>query len=42
MREVQVKNNPESLNLSDKKDNVLVIRDRKGEKWIEFCFGMVR
>lgn len=29
MRKVRVKNNPESLNLSDKKDNVLVICDRK-------------
>lgn len=42
MRKVRVKNNPESLNLSDNKDNVPVIGDRKGEKWIELCFGMVR
>lgn len=36
--EERVKNNLESPNLSDKEDNVLVICDRKGEKWIEFCF----
>lgn len=29
MRKVRVENNPESLNLSDKKDNILVICDRK-------------
>lgn len=40
--EERVKNNLESLNLSDKEDNVLVICDRKGEKWIEFCFEMIR
>jgi len=42
MRKVRVKVNPESLNLSDKKDNVLVICDRKGKKRTEFGFEITR
>lgn len=42
MKKARVKNNPESLSQSDNKDNVLVICDRKGEKWKEFCFEMIR
>lgn len=42
MRKVRVKNNPGSLSQSDNKDNALVICDREGEKWIEFCFEIIR